>query len=144
MAQTTGATSGTNCLIELSVASVWTDISGSANQVTAPEQSRMSGEAYTFTGDTAIVKAGKREPVEVTFRCVYTESNTEAFDYVRAMFEASGGTAAPIRWTPISAGQVYTILAGIVTKFGYPAADAGEAAPIVCEWTIKGSAITVT
>ena len=94
MAQTVVGMSGVNALLQVSAdGSTWTDISGSANQVSATEQTRMSGEAYTFEGDYAVVTAGKREPVELAVRVLYTEEAAESFETVRADGEATGGTA---------------------------------------------------
>ena len=140
MAQTTGAMNGVNCTIEAGAA--WTDISGSANQVTATEQRRMSGEAYTYDGDVAIVKGGKREPVEVTFRIIYTETASEGFDVISTLFETDGGGACSIRWTPESGGDCYTITSGVITRFNYPATDASDANPIVVEFSVKAPQIT--
>jgi len=67
MAQTTDYLSGVATKVEISTdgGSAWSDISGSSNVVTPSPQSRMSGEAYTFDGDTALVGFGKREPMDV-------------------------------------------------------------------------------
>lgn len=141
MTQTMGAMNGVNCQIELEVASVWEDISGSANQVGNPEQRRMSGEAYTFSGDVAILGAGKREPVEVTFRILFTEDAGESWELVREHFEEN--TRASIRWQPDPdvGSLIHTITKGIITRFTYPAADAAEPAPIQCEFTIRAAQI---
>ena len=50
----------------------WVDISGSSQVVEAPEQTRISGEGYTFDGDNALVEGGKKEPIEIPVEIVYT------------------------------------------------------------------------
>ena len=58
MAQTTGATTARAATVGYSSdGSSWTDISGFAMAVTGASQDRMSGEVYTFDGDTAIIGA---------------------------------------------------------------------------------------
>jgi hypothetical protein len=141
MPQTTGAISGVNCEVELFVGAAWEDISGVANQVGNAEQRRMSGEGYTFDGDTAIVKGGKREPVEVNFRVVFSSAIDEGWQYVRQAFETDGGDDVDIRWTPEPGGLVHSIDGGIVTRFNYPSAAADEAAPIQCEFTVRAAKI---
>lgn len=145
MAQTTVGMNGISAAVRVSSDNAtWTVISGSANQIAAAEQTRQSGEAYTFDGDTAIVTAGKREPVEVTMRALYTESATESFEKVRAFFEAVGGTPIYLRWAPsgVATGREYACDAAIVTKFSYPPVDAGEAAPIAVEFGFRCKQVT--
>jgi hypothetical protein len=141
MAQTTAATSSVASKVEVYSGGQWVDVSGSTNQVNNPEQARMSGEGYTFTGDTAIVKGGKREPIEVGFRCIYTEEAAEAFEILRGYFEATGGTDTDIRWTVKT--KVFTITDGVVTRLQYPAADATDANPVMCEFSVRTGALGV-
>jgi hypothetical protein len=141
MAQTTAATSSVASKVEVYSSGQWVDVSGSTNQVNNPEQARMSGEGYTFTGDTAIVKGGKREPIEVGFRCIYTEEAAEAFEILRGYFEATGGTDTDIRWTVKT--KVFTITDGVVTRLQYPAADATDANPVMCEFSVRTGALGV-
>jgi len=141
MAQTTAATSSVASKVEVYSGGQWVDVSGSTNKVNNPEQARMSGEGYTFTGDTAIVKGGKREPIEVGFRCIYTEEAAEAFEILRGYFEATGGTDTDIRWTVKT--KVFTITDGVVTRLQYPAADATDANPVMCEFSVRTGALGV-
>ena len=141
MAQTTAATSSVASKVEVYSSGQWVDVSGSTNQVNNPEQARMSGEGYTFTGDTAIVKGGKREPIEVGFRCIYTEEAAEAFEILRGYCEATGGTDTDIRWTVKT--KVFTITDGVVTRLQYPAADATDANPVMCEFSVRTGALGV-
>jgi hypothetical protein len=141
MAQTTGALAAVDCKLEISTnGSDWTDISGFSNKISPGGQNRMSGEAYTFDGDTAIVGAGKREPVEITVSIVYTEGAAEAFEVVRGQFETAGGGALYVRFSP-DGGDVddflYTSDAGEITNFNWPEPDAGNADPKLVEFSLK-------
>ncbi len=144
MTQTTDGITLKDCKVEISTdGSSYTDISGFANQVTLGGGARMSGEAYTFDGDTAIIGTGKREPIEVTVRCVYTEGTGDPFETVRAVYEA--GSALYVRWSPKggdSGEAQYTTDEGVVTAFGYPAGEAASGDPVVFEFTVKTAKIT--
>ena len=145
MTQTTEAMNGVNAHVAVSADGLtWVDVSGSANQVTTPEQRRMSGEAYTFRGDTAILGAGRREPVELAVRALYTEEALEAWAQTRAFFEALGGDRIWLRWAPdpVLGSIRFIVQRAIVTRFTYPSADAAEAAPIPCEMTFRCPEIT--
>jgi len=137
---------GTNALLQVSAdGTTWLNVSGSANQVSATEQARSSGEAYTFDGDYAIVTAGKREPVELAVRVLYTEEALEAWETVRAYFEAAGGTPLYFRYSPkgLATGRLYACESAVVTRFTYPPIDAADANPVACEIGIRMPAFTV-
>lgn len=140
MAQTVVAMSGVNALVYLSDdGSTWTNVSGSANQVAATEQRRASGEGYTFDGDTAILKAGKREPLEVTVRALYTESATESFEVVKELFETVGGGPCWVKWMPsgTATARAYDCASAVVTRFTYPPADATDPNPVAVEFSFR-------
>jgi hypothetical protein len=149
MTQTTAQLSAVNASIEMSPDSAsWTDISGHANIVTVPDQTRETGFKYTFDGDVAAITAGNRAPIEVDFKVLYTETGTDAFAVVMAAFEAEGGTKYDFRWTPkgitgVTTGnfQFATGLA-IISSFTYPSQDASDAAPIMVGWKVMTSKIT--
>lgn len=145
MAQTTGAVPGVNCKVEFSAdGSAWTDISGSTSVVESPEQSGMSGEAYTFSGDNPIVTAGKKEPIEITVKIIYTETAGEAFKVVRTQWQTSGRVGY-LRWSPRggSSGQEQnTTGVGVLTAFTWPGTDAGDGKPIACGFKLKAPLIT--
>ena len=125
----------------------YTDISGYANSVTPPEQTRITGEAYTFSGDTAIFKAGKRQPVAVPVSIVYTEDDAGAFDKLEAVHDADDcPSEVCLRWMPRgnTAGyQEYTIT-GNLTGFQYPPMDASAGGPILVTFTMTGPEIVTT
>ena len=144
MAQTTGGLSMAIAKLEFSSNnSDWTDISGTSGNVQGTDQSRQSGEGYTFDGDTAIVTAGKREPMELQFDVVYTEGTAEAWELIRPYFEA--GSAVYFRWSPKGGDSTefqYTGDAGYITSFPYPAGDAASGDPIMGTWTYKTPKVT--
>ena len=125
----------------------YVDISGYAQSVTPSEQTRITGEAYTFSGDTAIFEAGPRQPVSVAVSIVYTEDDAGAFDRLEAIFDAVDCPAEMcLRWMPRgdTAGyQEYTIT-GHLTGFQYPPMDAAAGGPIVCTFTVMGPEIVAT
>jgi hypothetical protein len=140
MSQTIGAMSGVNAHVEVSADGlVWHDVSGTMNQVGAVEQRRMSGEAYTFAGDTAIIKPGKREPIELTTRAIYTQIAGEAWQRTRAFFEAVGGNPIWLRWAPEPGigMPVFRAEEAIVTRFQYADPAADEAGPLATEFAFR-------
>lgn len=145
MSQTTGAINSSAAKVEYSNdgGSTWTNISGFANKVEQPEGSRISGEEYTADGDTAIVMAGKREPMEVKVMIVYTEGSSEPFRTVEADFRA--GTRAQVRWSPAggaSTQRQYTTSRGPITKLTSPGHDAKGGGPEMCGFTIRTADVT--
>jgi hypothetical protein len=146
MPQTTGAYSNACSAVEISTDGVnFTDISGSTQSVTGTEQSKMSGEAYTFDGRGPIVKGGKFEPMELAFAIVYTEVLTEAYEIARAVFEQEGCEVEVwVRWIPSGGGVGTNQLTafGPIINFTYPAIDASTANPIMGGFTVKTGEIT--
>jgi len=144
MAQTTGGMSPTNMSVWTSPdGSTWTDVSGYANSVELDGGERETGNAYTFDGDTAIIKAGKRAPITVTVRGVYTETADEFYDEVVDAYEA--GTDFYIRWSPGGgdAGDLgYTTSAGIVKNAPYPTGATDDATPVMTELVLECSSVT--
>jgi len=147
MTQTTAQLSAVNAIIDMSSDSTsWTDISGHGNVVTVPDQARETGFKYTFDGDTAVITAGNRAPIEVDFRVVYTEEAADAFTVVKAAFEAEGGTKYNFRWTPkggpVTGNYQYSTGLAIISSFTYPSVDAADAAPIMAGWKVTTAKIT--
>lgn len=140
MPQITGAVSSSSYKVEISTnGSTWTDISGAANTVSTSGWEKMTGETYTFDGDNAIVTVGKSQPGEIAVALVYTEGASDAFEVVRAVFEA--GSSLYVRYAP-KGGQtgefVFTTGAGVVSSFTYPAGDAASGDPIMTGFTWRG------
>lgn len=144
MTQTTGGMSPTNMYVGISADnSSWTDVSGYANSVEIDGGERQTGNVFTFDGDTAIIKAGKRDPITVTVRGVYTEASAQFYDKVMAAYIA--GSSFYVRWSPgggDSGDLGYTTSEGIVKNAPYPAGATDDAAPILVELVLECSSIT--
>jgi len=136
--------------LELSTDScgTWTDISGESQSIGGTEQGRMSGEAYTLDGDTALVGGGKREPLELMVVIVYTEADAEAYELAREAFETTGcGGDVCLRWSPRggNAGdEQLTSAEGILVNFIYPPMDASTGGVIMSGFTVKAPSIATT
>src|SRR5512138_502700 len=101
MAQTTNSVWGGAAKVEISTnGSSWTDISGHSAKVTPSGGDRQTGQAYTFDGEDPIVKVGKKNPREMRVDIIYTEETNDAFEVARAQFEAAGGGAMYVRYSP--------------------------------------------
>lgn len=148
MAQTTDALSGADFQIEISDdGATWDDISGSTNAVNPGNTTIMSGETYTGDGAGPIITVGKREPIELDVRIVYTETAGEAFELVRAA--ADGNRRLYLRYSP-GGGNVgdarYTVAdsagaaaAGVLTEVTYPEVDAGSGDPVLAGFKLKAA-----
>ena len=143
MAQTTSGMSGADISVGLSTDGTnFTDVSGFANSVEKDGGERVTGNAFTFDGDIAIIKAGKRDPITVTIRGVYTETASEFYDMVVDAYEAGSDLYA--RWSPGGgdAGDLgYTTGAGIVKSAPYPVGNADEGEPIMVECVLEVASI---
>jgi hypothetical protein len=149
MTQTTGAVANSCAKVEISLNnSTWTDISGVAMSVGGTEQTRIKGEAYTFDGGKAIVKSGKREPMELEFSIIYSETDAEAYQQVRLTFESAA--CAPnfyVRWSPRGGNaddEQITSDVGVLTSFTYPPVDAKEGGPIIAGFKVYVPGVTTT
>ncbi|GAF75272.1 unnamed protein product [marine sediment metagenome] len=147
MAQTSDAVALACGLLEVASNCVnYQDIGGSSSTVSGTDQTRMSGESYTFDGDGAIIQGGKREPMELVFEIVYSETALEAFEYVRALFEAVGcGYHMCARWSPGGGNggdALYTTGEGWLVSFTYPPMDAKTGGPVMAGFTLKVGSIT--
>ena len=146
MAQTTGAYTGAAATVSIYVSAAYVDISGSSQSVDVTTATVVTGEAYTFDGNYALTTIGKFEPVEVKVNILYTETAAEAFQSVRALFEAK--TATKLKWLPngavSGADQYETMATGYITALDYPPIDATSAGPIMVSFTITAPGILYT
>ena len=146
MAQTTSAYTGAAATVSIYVASAYVDISGSSQSIDATTATVVTGDAYTFDGNYALTTVGKFKPVEVKVNILYTETATEAFQYVRALFE--GRTATQVKWLPGGAAsgsdQYETKTVGYVTALDYPPIDATSAGPVMVSFTVRAPGILYT
>jgi len=123
--------------------SAWVEISGYAGMVSVDGGERITGAAYTADGDTAIIKAGKRAPLTVTARVVYTEISNEGYDEANDAYEA--GSAFYLRWSPgggASGDLGYTTSSGIIKQPVYPAGDVESGDPITVELVVECASVT--
>jgi len=144
MAQTTDGMSLRDCKVEISTNGTdWTDISGFGAAVERSGGDRQSGDAYTFDGDTAIIAAGKREPIELNVRTVYTEGGSDPWQAVRTQYENAGDLY--VRWAP-KGGSVgdfrFTSDAGVVKNCPEPTGEAGSGDVVLFQFTIRVPKVT--
>jgi hypothetical protein len=146
MPQTTGAVTGAAATVSIYVSAAYVDISGSSQSIDVTTATVVTGEAYTFDGNFALTTVGKYEPVEVKVNILYTETAAEAFQSVRALFEAR--TATQLKWLPLGAAsgadQYETKTVGYITAMDYPPIDASSAGPIMVSFTVRAPGITYT
>jgi len=124
----------------------WYDISGSTQSMDSPSQDLLTGEAYTLEGINAIVEGGKKQPVDLTFSIVYTETATEAWDRIEQVWAAAAcSKKLCVRWSP-GGGDVgdliYTTSNSIMTQLVYPNMDASSGGVIMAGFTVRGAYIT--
>lgn len=150
MAQTTAAVPQSCGVVEISSDNVtWTDISGVVNTLEQPEQSRMVGEARTLSGELPIVKGGKREAMDVVVRIIYSETDAEAYQQIRSIFEEAGCGAGEmyLRYSPAGGTadkERLTSDLGVLTNWQYPNLNAEEAGPIMTGFTLRIGGFTTT
>jgi hypothetical protein len=146
MAQTTGGITGAAATVSIYVASAYVDISGSSQSIETTTATVVTGEAYTFDGNFALTTVGKYEPVEVKVNIIYTETSAEAFQSVRALFEAR--TATQLKWLPAGAAsgadQYETKTIGYITAIDYPPIDSTSAGPLMVSFTVRAPGILYT
>jgi len=121
----------------------WTDISGAATAVSVSGGDRQTGEAYPLNADVAVITTGKRDPIEVTVKALYTEGTSDAYETVRGAYE--GGTSLYVRWSPAGGGTgkfQYATDAGIVTNAVYPTGESSGGDPVMFEFTVKTPKVT--
>lgn len=125
----------------------WTDISGEDQSMTPAPKTRKSGEAYTLSGDGAIIQGGKLEPMDLVFAIVYTEDAAEAYSLIRAAFEAACGGRVCVRWSPKGGNpgdeQLSTVYS-LITSFTYPPMDASAGGPIMAGFTVRAPCVETT
>jgi hypothetical protein len=114
-------------------------------KVTPEGGDRRVGEAYVFDDENPIVKVGKLNSRDTRVDLVYTEQAADAFEVVRAQFEAAGGGTLYVRWSP-NGGAIgdaaYTSDAGFVSDLRYPEVDSEADGPIVLFFVVHHAALT--
>lgn len=141
MAQTTEYYSWKDCEVRLSTddfSASNVDVSGFSNNVEISGGERASGAAYTADGDTPIITRGKRGPITVTMRFIYTETASQPYKLANAAYE--NGSDLYARWSPRgndSGELVYTTGAGIVKNPVYPTGDSASGDAIITEIVLE-------
>ena len=149
MPQTTGSKPRSCAYVGLSTnsdCSAFTDVSGSSNSVTgAGGQNKQVGEEYTFDGETAIVEVGKREPVDIVVRSVFTSVATEAYRIARdAFMSATCDGKVCLRVIPggaVAGNEGFQTNYAPVTNAPWPEVNSGEAGPVMVEFTIRAALV---
>lgn len=143
MAQTTGATTLRNVVIEWSTnSSAWVDVSGEANSVEPSGGATMSGEVYTGGSDAPIIGVGADEPVEVDINVVYTESTTDGFMELYALKVAR--TPMRLRYAPkgtATGNYRWTTHTGYVVECMAPGGEIEDGTPLLAAAKIKAPGI---
>ena len=147
MALPTALSACAMCVEIMAGGTTWTDYSDNLSVVDPPTQTRPSAEAYVFGEDTAVLGAGKLEPVEVTVRAVFEEGTATPFYAVLAEFITACGDMVAVRWSP---GGCTTdndsfrtsTTASEVLSLTYPGGDAGSADVLMFEFTVRSPDIT--
>lgn len=128
MAQTTLAASAIDAEVYWSKnGTAWFDITGAVTTVTPGGGERATAEAFTLEGDTALVKPGKRSPIDLTVRSLYSEGTAvpDILDDMWDYYEA--GSVSYFKYYPEgSSNWCWTTDAGVITTMTPPEA-VGEA-----------------
>lgn len=143
MAQTTGATTLRNVVIEWSTnSSDWVDVSGEANSVEPSGGAVISGEVYTGASDAPIIGVGKDEPIEVDINVVYTESTAEGF--VELYTLKTNRTPMRLRYAPkgtATGNYRWTTHTGYVVECLPPGGEIEDGTPLLAAAKIKAPGI---
>ena len=148
MALPDNAVSSCTMCVELSSDGTgWTDFSDWVTVIEAPEMTRMSGEAYVYGEDSAVLTGGKREPFEIVIRGVYEDSTatTDPFVFLWTEWNADCGDKMHIRFAPsgcATTSQVFSTATattdyGEIVSLTPPALPADDASPLLWSATIR-------
>ena len=149
MPKTTNATAQACAKVEIQPGCTgsWYDIGGEGTMATLPKEVVATGAAYVFNDDTAVITSGKKQPITATISGVFTNGATEAFNLVRAVWEASGcDKLMCTRITPeggsIGDLEIYIGDAdtrALLTGFKPPDVDASSGDPALFEFDVYGN-----
>ena len=146
MAQTTDSIWGGAAYVGVSSdGSTWTDIGSHGMKATPDGGDRRVGEAYVFDSEDPITKVGKKNARDTRIDFVYTEIAADAFEVVRAQFEAAGGGTLYVRWSPNGGGigdAGYTSDAGFVSDLRYPEVDSEADGPVLTYFVVHHGSLT--
>lgn len=135
--------------VELMTGTTFVDYSDWLSVVDPPTQTRDAGEAYVYGEDTAVIGIGRRGPVDVTIRGVWTDVGTTADPFYVTMTEfiTACGDMVAVRWSPGGCATTHRSFRTSTTKsevisLTYPGGDAGSADVIMWEAVIRSPDIT--
>lgn len=120
-----------------------TDMSGFATSVEVSGYELQVGEAYTASGKTAILTAGKTQPAEITVNAIYTEKATDPTSKlwqakedkkkVKVIWYPQSKTAGDWKWE-----SDY----GYLTSVSAPGGEVSSADPILTTLSLRSPKIS--
>lgn len=142
-----GGMSACAMCVEIMTGTAWVDVSDNMTVVEPPEQTRMTGEAYVFGEDNALLGDGKLEPVEVTVRGIWAEGTADPFYTVYEQYTTACGDLVAVRWSPAGCATSHDAFSTHTTaseciSLTYPAGDAGSADIIMYQFVVRSQDIT--
>lgn len=147
MALPSGMSACTMCVELMVGGTAWTDYSDYLSVVEPPTQTREVSEAYVFGEDIAVLGAGRRTPVDVTVRGVWTNATADPFYAVETEFTTACGDMVAARWAPAgcaTTSRAYSTstTATEVISLTYPGGDSASADVITWEMVLRTPDIT--
>ncbi len=142
MPQTTNSQPTACARVDISATSActpWTNVSGSVNSVQNTTQTKIVADEYTFDGGAAITQEGKKVPVDLTVRMVFTNVATEAYRLARTAFmDANCDGKLCLRWIPGGNVGDDGVQTGYmpVTAFDWPPIDANAGGPVMATFVV--------
>ena len=122
--------------------STWTDVSGHGASVAVSGGERVVGAQHTMEGDVAIIKGGKRNPLQLTVRYVYTEEAADPFEIIRAIHEDAPGDFY-VQYTPVDPGGFWFKTGlGVLENPGYPGGEAGSGDIVMSEFVMTCASLS--
>jgi hypothetical protein len=119
-----------------------TDMSGFATSVEVSGYELQVGEAYTASGQTAILTAGKTQPAEITVNAIYTEKANDPTDKlwaakedkkkVKVIWYPQGNDAGNWKWE-----SDY----GYLTSVSAPGGEVSSADPVLTTLSLRAPKI---
>ena len=143
MAQTTGAENFVAATVELNITgTTFTAYNGTLSAVSVSGGERNTGTAWTADTDTPITRGGKRNPLEITVRFVYSQTSSEFYKVLLTQYATSGGGKCNMRYCPggSSGDDIFTTNTAtgmtILTALPYPSGEVetGEITMIEATW----------
>jgi hypothetical protein len=149
MALTNAITFRNNTILVSTNTTTFTDISAWSNSIKVSGGSRNLATEFFFGQDTAVILAGKRDPITLEITIAYTEAVTDPFElFIRPAYETSTPTPLYFKWSPRGAevgttGEfVYATDPTQITDPPYPQGDAkGDA---IVTFAMKGTCSFIT